>query len=1328
MLLVQVISAQTADIHVNRLRAIDQLPVNAINSSFQDSEGYMWYGTVDGLCRDDGYNIHVFRSDFITPGLMEINSVLSIDEDQRGRIWFGTHKGVYILDKTDYHIEPLGRQELQKPIYRLLSTKDGSIWIETDRCLHQFGSDSKLKQTYRLQSDVLFLFADSKGNLFYGLYGNGLYYKSASNKDFRKIASFVSPTCMAEDVDGKGYWIGELDGSLSHFFFSEKTNVKQVERVFSFNSTADRAIGLRSIVEDNTTHHLWLITSEGLKVLKVDENKQSAHIVPDVVPSGRMLLSHIFKTRDGRILVSGFDTESFYISTTAKDIREFPMQPLINYTHYQPAIVTLCRDEGGIFWYYQENNGLFIYDVLRKQVVSYRDCPLVRELPLNIIPYLVKSHDKNCVWVSTPDTYVMKLRREGMQMIPVKTINLADTSPSSGGLEVIYEDAQGNLWMGTMNGVFVYEVSKGNVKKISEEIGDVSDFTQTQDGRIWCTVRNKGICCIEQSGHYQLYPYNMDFLTLDATSDGILWVSTGEGQVVTFDSSKPSVIAHDYTEAAGLSGDMVDHVKIDRYNHIWIVTPQNIREFNPRNNALRVYPTSDVDVPLRRFLPRAVWCDPAGQEIFFGGIPGLISLQASQRLESIPRNTHVKITDVKIAGKTIWLNGNYKKTSESIEIRPGDDHLSLEFSSLDFQHLSHIRYAYRLQGIDEDWVYLPVGENRAVYNKLPRGKYVFEVRSTDENGLWSNSVTSFYVHRLPAWYETWWARMFYLLAICCLIYILMRAYQQRLKEKNHQLLLEEVTQTKLRYFTNISHELLTPLTIISVIADRMKKESEKRKQEDKTAALVEADSIGMIKGNVAHLKRLLQQVLDFRKIESNKMNLYVQQGHIMDFLENICRTSFYPLAESRGIQLQLSLEPSSNEDWFDHDKFEKVVFNLLSNALKYTDDGGYVSLNGVTERADGHRYAVITVADKGRGIAADQLENIFNRFYSSARNDAAESNGIGLSLTKEFVELHHGSIRVDSRLGKGTSFIVRIPIDRESFNMDELKEERQEEQRQMMSQQNGIHSSSNVSPVSPDAATILLVEDNRELLLLMQEMLKDSYHVFIAMDGIEAFEVISQHRDEIDMVVSDIRMPRMDGLELCKRIKEDIATSHYIVVLLTARVSSEVQVESYDAGADGYLSKPFETNLLTSLLSNLWRGRQQRQQHYVQTPTEVRVSDLGVSKIDESFISHAVSIVEEHLDSERLDVNFLASELAMSRSTFARKIKAITGQTPLDFIKNIKMKHAYQLLLNKTATVQDVMAAIGYQDHKTFTQSFRDAFGILPSDVIKQQRSSSELS
>lgn len=973
--------AQLSGIRVAKNPAISQLPVSAISCTFEDSEGYMWYGTVDGLCRDDGYNVHVFRSDFRTPGQMDINSVLCIVEAKDGRIWFGTQKGVYILDKQTYGIQKIGLKELQeKPVGLMATRKNGDVWIACDNSLYELDGKGKLRKLHHMSSYITSLYENRQGDFYYSTWNGDFYRKDVNGKE-ELLSKQMSVKSMCEDRHTGCYWL--LTGGPAVWYFNPKTKTEATRFQMQQVPTNLNTALFREVLQDPKYHYLWILGNDNIIALKpvekgklnsvgngklnsVGNGKLEQVSTDGLFSAEKKILSHIYQSRDGNIWVSAFDHYSFIINFKGSDIQAYSWQTLLQATGFHPSIVTLCKDDGGAFWYYQEAYGLFLYDPQQGGLpIDYRRCPAVANLPLYTVPYLVKSHQHNAIWAMTPGTLVMKLRREGQQIFLDKQIDLAQVSKTSGVCEVIFEDNQQNLWIGTMNGVFMYSSQTHRVVCISEKIGDVSDFTQSADGYIWCSVRNKGICRISPSGKWNLYPHQKDFLTLDVTTDGTLWASTGEGQVLSFSTANPAEYK-DYTLQAGLNGDMVDHVKVDRFNHLWIVTPQTIREFNPKNGAVRVYTTSDDNIEQHRFLPRAVFRDPQSGDMFFGGIPGMISFKTSLGLESIPKNVRPRITDVKVMGKSIWLDPQRKKTSNGIDIEPDEQNITIEFSSLDFRNHSRICYAYRLKGVDKDWVYLPVGKNAAIYNKVGKGDYVFEVKATDENGLWSKHVATFEIHRLPAWYETWWAYTLYLLLFIAALWQVIKRYKERVAEHNDQIIEENVVEGKKEYLTNVSKELVTPLLAIGTIASNMKagdKSMEKK--------------LGIIQDNVERLKGMMQNEMD---------------------------------------------------------------------------------------------------------------------------------------------------------------------------------------------------------------------------------------------------------------------------------------------------------------------------------------------------------SQLNATKIDERFIEKATRIVEEHLGSEKLDVVFLASELGMSRSTFSRKLKAVAKVTPLEFIRSIKMKHAAEMLKQKTATIQDVMYAVGYNDHKSFAQVFRDTFGVSPSEYQRDNK------
>ena len=667
------------------------------------------------------------------------------------------------------------------------------------------------------------------------------------------------------------------------------------------------------------------------------------------------------------------------------------------------------------------------------------------------------------------------------------------------------------------------------------------------------------------------------------------------------------------------------------------------------------------------------------------------------------------ITDITVKGKSIWDSGLAEDPlKKSVRINPDDQSLEINFSSLDYHNLEQVRYAYRLEGVDNDWVYPEEGKNSAFYTNLGKGKYVFKVKATDKNGLWSDKITEFTIHRLPAFYETWWAYTLYVMLAIGILWSMLHLYFQQIKQENNKRLMEEVTQMKLRYFTNISHELLTPLTILSCLADEIESPDKGDRKR-----------VGLIQTNIRRLKRLLQQILDLRKIDSKNMKLFVSYGDILAVVRGICEDSFDLLMKNKQIVFSYSAEQEEIKGYFDRDKLDKILFNLLSNAYKYTPQGRSVRLDMQVYVFDRHQYLRIRIQDEGIGIAPKELDRIFTRFYSNRHNKSELSNGIGLSLTKELVELHHGTIAVESQPGKGSLFIVEIPIDKECFTADELKEVDSVKDRVV--ETNGkeiVEEPETEEEREKGEYTLLLVEDNAELLLLMKGLFAKTYQVATAENGRIALEYIREHN--VDIVVSDIMMPEMDGLELCRTIKSDVATSHIIVVLLTARISTENQISSYEVGADDYIPKPFEPKVLKVRLASLLKQRRKIQTEFKNNPKAGLILHTGFTSLDEQLIEKALKIVEENISDPKLDVVTLADHLHVSRSTLSRKIKAITGQTPLDFIKDIKMKYACRMLENKTVTVAEVVIALGYSDHKHFTTSFKEVFGITPSEYQKK--------
>ena len=519
---------------------------------------------------------------------------------------------------------------------------------------------------------------------------------------------------------------------------------------------------------------------------------------------------------------------------------------------------------------------------------------------------------------------------------------------------------------------------------------------------------------------------------------------------------------------------------------------------------------------------------------------------------------------------------------------------------------------------------------------------------------------------------------------------------------------EELVQTKLRYFTNISHDLLTPLTIITCLIDDAEMTSNNR-----------ISQLSMIRSNVNKLRRLLQQILDFRKVESGNMKLAVSKGDVISFVDDVCRVNFAPLMRKKNQTFTFMAKDKHLTGYFDRDKLDKIVSNLLSNACKYTKDGGDIKLLMELLFEFGHRQLRIQVIDTGEGIAPADLENIFKRFYTANNRDESESNGIGLSLTKDLVELHHGTIGVESELGKGSTFTVDLPIDKDSYEEYELMEgelSANNVKADVILENEELTDSETVENLRTADNHLLLVEDNEELLYLMERILSRHYHVLIAKDGLEALDIIKDN--EIDIIISDVMMPEMDGLELCRTLKSNLETSHIPIILLTAKNTAEDRIECYNAGADGYISKPFELKILEARINNFIMHKKNKQEEF-RTNVEVNIDSLETSSIDKEFLDKVISVIKSNMSEGDFDVVQLADALAVSKSSLYRKMKIATGLSPIEFIRNIRLKHGSQLLKDRSISVAEVAYECGFSNPKYFATCFKEEFGVTPKEYQK---------
>lgn len=763
---------------------------------------------------------------------------------------------------------------------------------------------------------------------------------------------------------------------------------------------------------------------------------------------------------------------------------------------------------------------------------------------------------------------------------------------------------------------------------------------------------------------------------------------------------------------------MIELTITDQLGHIWISTNKRVIEYDPKNGGIMDYSTM-TDVMVNSFMPNSYYKTRSGK-ILYGGNKGISVFTPYDHLSDNPRRIRTMVSDVKIDGVSSLLEKNNQRfnlRSQIISLNAGDKNIEIDFSSLNYAFPDKIKYAYKMDGVDDDWVYVRGDRQFAFYNQLPKGKRTFYLKTTDVNGLWSNYIAEVQVFKQPAFYETLWAYLFYIVFTLLCLYLFYHRMKRRIQLR-HELRIaqidkeksEELVQTKLRYFTNISHDLLTPLTIITCLIDDAEMTNGSR-----------ISQLTMIRSNVNKLRRLLQQILDFRKVESGNMKLSVSKSDVISFIDDVCKIHFTPLMRKKNQTFTFLTEDRHLMAYFDRDKLDKIVSNLLSNAYKYTANGGNIKLIVDSYWESENHHLRIQVVDTGEGIAPADLENVFKRFYTINKGDESESNGIGLSLTKDLVELHHGTINVESELGKGSTFTVDLPINKDSYQEDELISEHISvngintdlilEKEELIDSKVGEGEDMQIADVH-----LLLVEDNEELLFLMEKILSKHYHVLIAKDGLEALNVIKDN--EIDIIISDVMMPEMDGLEFCRTLKSNLETSHIPIILLTAKNTVEDRIECYNAGADGYISKPFELKILEARINNFIMHKKNKQEEF-RSNVEVNIDSLEPSSMDKEFLDKVISVIKSNMSEGDFDVVQLADALAVSKSSLYRKMKIATGLSPIEFIRNIRLKHGSQLLKDKSISVAEVAYECGFSNPKYFATCFKEEFGVTPKEYQK---------
>ncbi len=1349
LLYIVIFTNSAQNIRVYQLPIMDQLPSNSVFRVFQDREGYMWFGTQDGICRYDGYRMKVFRSDLYNPSLLTSNEISSIVEDYNHNIWIGTYEGLNILDKLEYSIKTHPDSTLKnKNIYSIVNASDSSIWVGYNNGIKRYNPDLSLKDQFindpnnpnsLPNAGVNQIFEDSYQNIWLCLWNAGLYKYNKESKQFikyPKIGKLDNPFKIYQDSNNN-YWIGTWNEGL--FLFNPNVFSNDTYKGVSIPSWKIDSNDARyfSFIQDDYLQYIWAMSLSGINTYKYDEKGDLEPIdTRRVLKNTNNIFSEIIKDNSGSLWIGAFSEGVFKIDFNKPVIDNFPISLLQNKSNIAPSFTTICEDKDGDIWFDQNRVGPYIYSPKKNTIKFYSEIPELKDIEeLQKVSYITYVSCLNEIWISNQtNNKIIRIKKNNHKIEYAHKSSISKDNENFGQISIIYEDKLSNIWLASNSTLFVKPCNSENIEVVKKGLGSITAITQDNNNSLWISSANNGIYKLQipqQIKPEQISGLNIENInnallcnhiqTITADQSGIVWIGKKDGGLIKYSTIDKTFT--DKTYDCGLKGEAILDIISDKYNNIWITTYKKVIEYNPKNNASISYSSLDGK-QINSHLKNSLFKTKDSKYIYIGGNRGYSRFTPSEHLLTKPQQTNVKITDIKIQNESILTPGKiekFNKKENTLTLSPTDKNIELYFSALDYSNPDKIRYAYKLEGIDDDWVHVKEGRQFAVYSQLKKGKYKFKVKASDAHNLWSNQVTTLNIIREPAIYETTAAFVFYIviiaLAISVLIYIMMNRVKLKNKinmaqfEKNKT---EELTQTKLKYFTNISHDLLTPLTIISCLIDDIE-----------TTLPQKLSQFTLMRSNVGRLKRLLQQILDFRRVENGKMQLKITNSDIASFINDICYNHFLPIFNKKNINFTFHSTNKEIKAYFDADKIDKVLFNLLSNAFKYTPENGEISISLETYTENEHEYLTINVSDNGVGILPEDLDNIFTRFYTNKTLKASDTHGIGLSLSKDLIELHHGWISVDSKLDEGTTFTIHIPIDKESYSANEIStyntlgiSEQSDTNYEVVDFENsGLQTKHDGNKLSN--VNILLVDDNLDLLELMKQILSRTYHILTATNGIEALEKVKSA--DIDVIVSDVMMPEMDGIELCKTLKGDLETSHIAVILLTAKNSINDRIECYNAGADAYISKPFEMGVLNARINNFISHKKSKQEEF-KTNVELNISSLENHSMDEQFLKRAIEIIEKYLSEVDFDINTFAEELNLSKSSLYRKIKTITGLSPIEFIRNIKLKHASVMLKNNTTSISEVAYAVGFSDPKYFSSCFKAEFNITPSEFQKNNQ------
>ena len=1355
--------AQQAGSRVMHYTLKDGLSFGVVNAVTQDNSGIMWIATGDGLNRFDGAAFEVYKFEPDNEYSIASNYVQTVFKDSKGVIWVSSRNGLNEFDARSKRFIKHGfnsnsRSSERIDVNNISESRNRNLWISTsgngfsyfDKRTKSFLNYNTWNLPQLADNFVLNVLEDSKGLLWVGTADKGLsvfkikegYIPEKTSVNTRSIPRTRVNYIYEDHL--QNVWAATSKGLI---LYKRKEN--------KFYTILGEKYKLRSncflsVLE--TDNRQLLIGLQDGGIYKADLSRlqdiDPEKLVFEQVRGGdnynitQRSVQALFQDKDKNIWVGTYGGGIYMISSIPEKFRKFQKKAHNEYGESYVRYYGMCLDEEGNIWLGTDGDGIYKSTVTGRVLKHYKADRKKGSITDNAILYAYKDRG-NRLWFGTYSKGLFLYNKASDSFQNFSYDPAKKNSLSANDVRVIFEDSQNRLWVGTNGGGLCLfypqtkQFSSYNVLNSGIGSNDVRAVIEDKAGNLWIGMYGGGLTYFDTGQkkslpHFQhqenYLPGNVVF-SLHLDSKERLWIGTEGDGLIVYDTRSKKVIKK-FTEKNGLANNTVYAIKSENSEEIWVSTNKGLSKINFETGAVYNYDESD-GLQGGQFNEGSAVISADGKFMCFGGTEGW-NFFYPQQVNQSQYKPKVIITGLQLFGKEPETLPNGEKAIniknditewEQIVLKPNQPVFSIHYTALNYAYPAEGEFAYMLEGLDEDWNYVK-NQTSAAYRYLAPGDYVFKVKASNQDNVWFDDYAQIRIKVLPPWYKTWWAYFIYigLSAAVVFSYIRFKAKQAELRYEIKVAHIQaekekELHEKKLSFFTNISHEFRTPLTlIINPIKELFYKDN----------ALTDTASLNIVYRNARRLLSLVDQLLLFRKAESGAGQMQIRRLNIVDVIREVF-LCFTQQAKTKNVTYEFLCKADNIEIFADRDKIEIAFYNLVSNALKFVPPGGLVKVI-----IDEHAGKVnISVFDNGPGIAKADQDKLFTKFYQADRSIQPKSGfGIGLYLVKSFIESHNGSISCESGQGSGTTFTAVLLKGRQHLNQYTIYEDICESSLFLEELAEGdkavIESASAdgsmidvLEEISSEQKTILIIDDNIQIRQYLCRLFAQDYSVAEAGNGEEGLRLIRRRLP--DIVICDVMMPGLNGVELCSHVKEDPELNHIPVILLTASSSPEIKLKGIECGADDYISKPFEKELLLARVAGILKSRNNLQRFFYNEIT-LKSDNVKISPEYKEFLDRCIHIVEQHLEDPGFGIKTLADEIGMSRSNLYKRIKSISGQSANSFIRFIRLRKAAEIFITTDSTVYETAYQVGIKDLKYFREQFSKLFNMNPSEYIKKYR------